>query len=651
MALLPVATNRVSTPLNNQRLLFQLNNDQLAIQRQYDQLSSGRRVLRLSDDPSAASRSLGLRRGVEHTEQLIRNADATEAYHQSTDVALDRIDQALISARGVAVGAAQNVISEDEREAFAIEVRQLLESVVTAGNSMFNDHQLLGGILQADAALEYGVGTVVFNGTDAIGQTNVGAGTATALTVSGEEGIGLANTFLVGESLDAVLNTDTRLVDMRQGVGVQPGVIELSDGGNAVTLDLRNAATIGDVVDVIESADLGGRSVSVQITNDAISLQYADGLPGTLAIADLQGGQLAADLQISNPGGIQAPPIVGDLLAPRVTLATPISDLAGGAGIDLSAGILIERGAEQFDIQFDGADTIGDVLIAINRSGAGVKAELNERDGRIELRALVSGVDYSIGENGGTTATELGIRSATEETLLSELSRDRGLLLNPQGTDLTIRRPDGLELEFELEGIGTIGEFMQLVRDHPDNQDPQRVFIELSSIGNGLELSAPPGAEPISVTQQGVSDAGVQLGWIPEGADAGTGEIEAGVAVLRGTDYRPLDAGGAVDTLLRLETAVRDGDLSEIARLQSRLDSDLDQASRTRGRVGVWNATVRDLRDAAQDENALLQEQLSDALDADLAAVVSELQARQSALEASMRFIGQASQLSVLNFI
>ncbi len=38
-------------------------------------------------------------------------------------------------------------------------------------------------------------------------------------------------------------------------------------------------------------------------------------------------------------------------------------------------------------------------------------------------------------------------------------------------------------------------------------------------------------------------------------------------------------------------------------------------------------------------------------IDADLATVISELGARQAALEASMRFIGQTSSLTVLNYI
>jgi len=651
MALLPVSTNRVSTPLNNQRLLHQLNNDQLALQRQYDQLSTGRRVLRMSDDPAAASRAIGFQRGISRGEQIVRNSNASEAFYQSTDVTLNQVNNALITARGVAVEAAQNVISQDEREALALTIRQTMESVVTAGNGMFNDHQLLGGVLEGQSALQHELGTVRFNGTEAVGQTKVGTGTESRFTVTGASAIGVGGVFQTGASLDSSLNDDTRLVDLRQGTGVRPGVMTLSDGDNSVELDLRSAATIGDVVDMLRTVQLGGRSLGVSIDADSISLQYADSLPGTLAVIDAEGSSLAKDLDISNPQGFRNPPLIGSRLAPRVTLATEIADLAGGVGIDVSSGLVIDRGGERFTIDFTDAETIGDVLISINRSGADVRAQLDEASGRIELRGLVSGVDYSVGENGGDTASQLGIRSADSQTLLSDLAQGRGVSLNPQGPDLVITRPDGVELELELEGAKTIADVIALVTNHPNNLDTRRVRIALNDVGNGLQLSAPPGPEPIRVTQPGLSDAGVYLGWIPVGESEVSGDVDGSVALLTGNDYRARNAGGAIDTLLRLEKAVRDGDIPEIGRLQARLETDLDQSSRTRGRVGVWTGALRDLRSAVEDENVLLQGQMSNALDADLVTVISELQARQASLEASMRFIGQTSNLTVLNYL
>ncbi len=276
---------------------------------------------------------------------------------------------------------------------------------------------------------------------------------------------------------------------------------------------------------------------------------------------------------------------------------------------------------------------------------------MNEAEGRIRLRARRSGVDYSIGENGGDAARELGIRSATELTELDDLGRGRGIRLNPDGPDLVIARPDGVELEIDLNGAETINDVISLIRNHPQNQDTLRVLVDLNDFGNGLQLKAPPGAESLTVRQIGISDAGIRLGLIPPGANEASGGIVGAVDTIIGVDYNPKDAGGALDTLLRMKTAVADGDIPEIERLQAKLDEDLDRASRTRGRVGVWARNLDQLQAVAEDKVIALEAQLSNEIDADLATVISDLTQRQQALEASMRIIGQTAQLTVLNFL
>jgi flagellar hook-associated protein 3 FlgL len=651
MAMLPVNTTRTSFPLANQRLMFQLNNDQLAIQRQYDQLSSGKRLLRMSDDPAAANRAIALQRSIDNSDQLIRNSTSTRSFYQAADTSLAQITNALIEARGVAVQGAQNIISEDERAALSATLQQTIRSVFTASNSMFRDHQLLGGFLNGGDAFHYDGNEIVFNGKSAIGRAEIGAGQPSAINVNANEAIGANAVIVDGKPLNAALDRETRLVDTRRGLGVTPGQIRISGGGNFVEVDLRSATKMGDIVDLISGVELDGRPIVASLTDDGIRIEYVDGLSGTIAIDDGVGSTTARELSILNPGGVTGGPVIGGGLSPRVTAATKISDLAGGAGINLSAGIRIDQGDKQFVVTFDGAETLSDVIIAINRSGADVKAELDQAGGRIVLRSLRSGVDYSIGENGGTAASGLGIRSADASTKLSGLGRGRGLVLNSDRADLVITRPDGVELEINLEGAATINDVILRIRDHPQNQDTRRVLVNLNTFGNGLQLSAPPGTGRLSVAQPGASNAGNRLGLIPEGQTVHTGAITGSVDRIAGTDYGTRDAGGTLDTLIRLQRAVETGDGLEIERLQAKLDVDLDRASRTRGKIGVWTQTLDQLKSLTEDRVLQYKSQLSDEVDADLTTVISDLNQRQIALEASMRVIGQLSQLTVLNYL
>ncbi|MGB7325056.1 MAG: flagellin hook IN motif-containing protein [Rubripirellula sp.] len=651
MPLLPISTTRTSTPLTTQRLLFQLNNDQLAIQRQYDQLSTGQRVLRLGDDPAAANRAITLHRGIDQDNQLVRNATSTASFYSAADDALARVDDALIQARGVAVQGAQNVISDDERAALAATIDQSINAVFAAGNSMFRDHELMGGFLNPGNSFNFDGNDIVFSGKTAVGRTEIGAGRPVDINVNATDSLGANSIIVEGKSLNASLDRETRLVDLRKGLGVTPGQIRLSGGGNYVDLDMRNASTIGDVADLISDVKLEGRPIVATITDDGIRIEYVDGLAGNLAIDDGVGSTMAQELSILNPGGIIAPPVIGDRLSPRVTQATKLEDLANGAGVNLTGGIRIEQGDDVYDITFDDAEDLSDVVIAINRSDADVKAELDESGGRIILRSLRSGVDYSVGENGGTAATALGIRSADADTNLSTLGRNRGLTTNTNGTDLTITRPDGRDIAINVDGAETINDIIDLIRNHPQNQDTRRVLVSLNDVGNGLQLKAPPGAGKLTVTQSGVSNVGNRLGLIPEGLHTNSGGVVGSVDTIIGTDYATRDAGGTLDTLLRMRDAVADGNGEEIERLQAKLDVDLDRASRTRGKVGVWTQNLDSLKAASEKRVIQLKSQLSDEVDADLSTVISELSQRQVALEASMRVIGQTSQMTVLNYL
>ena len=648
---LPISATRTSTPLSTQRLLLQLNSDQIALQQKFDQLSTGRRVLRMSDDPIAANRAISLHQGINLGEQLLRNANSTTNFYQATDSALARVDNALILARGAALEAAQTVISEDERAALAGTVRETINSVFAAGNALYRDHQLLGGFLESGGAYEFDDKEIVFTGTNAKGRTELGAGQPAAINVTGNEGLGANAVFMKGDSLNASINTDSRLVDLRRGEGVTPGKLKLSGGSNWVDLDLTPAATIGDVVELVNTTAIDGRTLNASLINDGIRIEYADGLPGTLAIQDAVGSSMAEELGISNPSGIQAPPIIGNFLTPRVTAATKISDLGNGAGLDLTAGIQLLQGDKTFVIELDEAETVGDVLIAINRSGGDVHAELNEAEGRIQLRARRSGVDYSLGENGGDAARSLGIRTATELTKLADLGRGRGVSLNLDGPDLILTRPDGTELSLDLNGLVSIADVMQLISDHPQNQDAQRVLVDLNDFGNGLQLKAPPGAGNLSIRQVGISDAGLRLGLVAPGASDAVGSIVGPVDTIIGSDFAPRDAGGVLDTLLRLERAIGDGEIPEIARLQLKLDDDFDRASRSRGRVGILSKNLQQLQASTENNVTQLRGQLSDEVDADLATVISELTQRQTALDASMRLMGQTSKMTILNFL
>lgn len=651
MTSLPISISRVSDPLKNMRLLNQLNADQVALQRSFDQMSTGLRVSKVSDDPAAAGRAITLQRGIGRSEQLSRNANVTRSFYSATDQALSTLGDLLIEARGVTVEAAQNVLSSDEREALAATIDQAVRTAVSSANSVFRDHQLLGGHLQSQSALAFEDSYVVFQGNEAVGQTFTSGNSPIAIGVSGTESFGLALPIVSSPSLRPAINSNTALSDLRQGLGIATGIIRVSDGGDWKELDLRTASTVSDVVEALEGADFNGRTLDVTLTADGLSIAYADGLGGTLVVDDLPGSRMASDLSIRNVVGASPTPIVATKLSPRLSLTTPLNQLAGGAGIDVSSGIQIRRGADTVTVDLSAARSIGDVLVAINRSGADVRAEIDPTGQGILVRGLASGVDYSIGENGGTAATQLGIRSATQAVALDDLNDGLGVRLSQVGPDLIIERTDGGTLRFELEGVNTVGQVIALINSHPNNQTVPRVTATLNRFGNGITLTAPADTQLLSVSVGGTSNAAVALGLVPEGQTQVVGTSSGGVVSLVGSDYAPRHPGGAIDTLIRLAAAVRDGNPAVIEQLQQQLDADRENVNQVRGRVGLWTQNLDRMQEVADDTVIDLKAQLSQEVDADIAKVITDITARQTSQEASLKLIAQSARMSLLDFL
>lgn len=107
--------------------------------------------------------------------------------------------------------------------------------------------------------------------------------------------------------------------------------------------------------------------------------------------------------------------------------ASAVTRDGAGATFDKTSGLQVRNRGETFTIDLSLAETLEDVLNALNGAGAGLLAEINEARTGINVRSRLSGTDFAIGENGGTTAAQLGIRTLTEQTRLEDLNYGRGV--------------------------------------------------------------------------------------------------------------------------------------------------------------------------------------------------------------------------------
>src|SRR5499426_3872643 len=229
----------------------------------------------------------------------------------------------------------------------------------------------------------------------------------------------VAAQFLVAD-LQPALDRSTPLASLRQGQGVQPGSIAITDrAGNTATVDLLQAVTVGDVIDAISAASSVSVTATVNSTQSGLTIVDDNAAPvRNLSIADSGGTTTARDLGIvvDRSGLIVSPP-----LNPRLTPTTSLNLLYGGRGVHLGT-IHITNGTQETDIDLSTAHTMGDVLNAINTSSAGVQAAFNTNGTALQVRSTNASTVAVVTEvGGGQSAAALGLGGYDTLNMLSLL--------------------------------------------------------------------------------------------------------------------------------------------------------------------------------------------------------------------------------------
>jgi flagellin-like hook-associated protein FlgL len=200
--------------------------------------------------------------------------------------------------------------------------------------------------------------------------------------------------------------------------------------------------------------------------------------------------------------------------------ATAVTSGGSGVEFDQEAGLQITNGGKTQTVDISSAKTVEDLLNLLNGSPAGLSASINSAGTGIDIRSRLSGGDFSIAENGGLTATQLGLRTFDLSTPLAGLNRGLGIHLT-EGPDFTIQRKDGVELAIDLDGAITIGDVLQRINEHADNKAGVPVVARLVDSGNGIELvnDDPTGEETLRVIPAVQGQAARDLGLVPMGAE------------------------------------------------------------------------------------------------------------------------------------
>ena len=151
--------------------------------------------------------------------------------------------------------------------------------------------------------------TASFHGNNHVITQAIGTGQILPVNV-------LASQFLVGD-LQPAVDRSTPLASLRQGQGIQPGSIAITDrAGNTANVDLSSAVTVGEVIDIISATP--GVNVTATLNDDNTGFSIVDDNASprqNLTITEVAAGTTASELGIAadRPGAVTGTPLTPQL--------------------------------------------------------------------------------------------------------------------------------------------------------------------------------------------------------------------------------------------------------------------------------------------------------------------------------------------------
>jgi flagellar hook-associated protein 2 len=342
-------------------------------------------------------------------------------------------------------------------------------------------------------------------------------------TTAGDLGLGgidVAASTATGSDVFS-LHTDTALAFLNDGTGVQLRSgndlsIALADE-TTVDIDLGSAKTLGDVLEIINGASPTKVTASISSDGNRIELTDLTTGAGTFAVTNVDSGTAADDLGLTTTAS-------GDTITGRRLVSglrdTLVSSLKGGAGLGTLGHIdITNRNNVLSDVDLSAAETLGDIVAAINSQAAGVTAEINKVRNGIQLTDTTGATagNFIVADgDANNTATALGIvanstatkvnggglqrRQISAATLLSSLNGGAGIDVG----DFKITDTTGVTRAVDLDKIDDVATTIGDVITRINELEGLGVEARINDRGDGIELvDTADGTGKITVTAVG----------------------------------------------------------------------------------------------------------------------------------------------------
>ncbi|NMH66726.1 flagellar hook-associated protein FlgL [Shewanella salipaludis] len=233
-----------------------MQNTTAAVARLNQMLSTGMSILRPSDDPIGTVRVMASQRDLASVEQYVKNIDSLSTSMDRAETYLSGMVDLQQRMRELSVATNNSSLSEEDRAAYALEMEELLKSMVDmvnakddVGNSLFSGNSVDKVTVGTDAAGRY-----VYQGDSKQREVQTSASSWMTANVTAEA-------FLFSNASQDLLNQTLDYVAVLKDPSLAPG----DPAFQAASVDMQ--AALNDTLDSINSAitEMGGKQNSLSL--------------------------------------------------------------------------------------------------------------------------------------------------------------------------------------------------------------------------------------------------------------------------------------------------------------------------------------------------------------------------------------------------
>jgi flagellin-like hook-associated protein FlgL len=672
------------------------------------QVATGKAVQRPSDDPVSSRRILDLRRTLSSFDQFGRNRKIIKNLLQTTETGLNDVENLLLNARTIALGAVNATVNQDNREVMATEIAHLFEHTLQIGNTSTNGRYIFAG--RASGTLPF---TALATTTGlASGLTTSGTLTPLAdadLTINNAQiraTQAADDTVSTSDSTASALAIATAINDATATTGVQAQA--------STTLSL-SISGFGDLAG--NNLQLNGVAVTSTIADEAslVAAINVANVPGVMASSTGSG-----NLTLTAADGRNIQLQTDGLAISNIAFAG--FDLGGGAALDqTTTGTVTLTSDSAFTLDGLNPDNAGfspghvnltaqyrgdahDILMAMN---AGQTVPVNVPGSQFLVSDLHANIDrdtplaslrqgqgisagsIQITDRVGNTATVDLSTALTVGDVIDTISATAGVnitaAINAAGNGLTVTDDNPVPIQnltITEVGADTTASELGLVLDRPGAlvgaplkpqltsstplsllYDGQGVALTSLHIANGtteadVDLSttqtigdvlAAINASSTDVTAR-INTAGTALDVRSNTAST----VAIVTEVNGGTTATDLGIQGARDTLKMLgllQEALQKNDQEALQNLLTSLDEGFQHLVNLRAEVGVRTNRVDLVEDNFQEAELNMRTLLSDTEDGDAIEILSRLSQLTVSFQAALETTARIVQPTLLDFL